>query len=95
MRADAKSIDGDDSETEINVVGKEETKVTIHDNHIVLSPDKEKERIAATVGNSMAKDITSLDLTLEILMNVDLKNHDQLDYVIGQMKQHRKKKKPY
>lgn len=36
-----------------------------------------------------------MDLTLEILMNVDLKNHDQLDYVISQMKQHRQKKKPY
>jgi len=56
MRADAKSID--DSDTEINVIAKEEeAKVTIQDNHIVLeSPDKDKERIAATatVGNSMA-----------------------------------------
>ena len=54
------------------------------------SPDKAVEGgIAATVGNSMVKDLTSLDLTLEILMNMDLKNHDQLDYVISQMKLHR------
>lgn len=37
----------------------------------------------------MALGLSQMDLTLEILMNVDLKNHDQLDYVIRQMKQHR------
>lgn len=56
MRENAKSID--DSDTEINVIGKEEeAKLTIQDNHIaVQSPDKDKERIAATVtvDNSMA-----------------------------------------
>ena len=85
MCKNVKSID--DSDTEINVIAKEEeAKVKIQDNQIVLeSTDKDKYRIdaAATFGNSMTLGLSQMDLMLEILMNMNLKNQDQFDYVIG------------
>lgn len=35
------------------------------------------------------------ELSLDILMKIDLKNQEHVDYVIKEMKQHRLQKKPY
>ena len=40
-------------------------------------------------------DYDSRELSLNILMKIDMKNQEQVEYVIEQMKAHRAQKKPY
>ena len=49
----------------------------------------------AEVENSGATEIGTGELSLDILMKIDLKNQEHVDYVIKEMKQHRLQKKPY
>lgn len=43
----------------------------------------------------MLADFKDQKLSLKILMKIDLRNQDHLDYVIKEMKSHRTQKKPY
>jgi hypothetical protein len=45
--------------------------------------------------SNMAADFKDQKLSLKILMKIDLRNQDHLDYVIKEMKSNRAMKKPY
>ena len=55
----------------------------------------EESEPAKEVERSAQDDVTSKELSLDILMRIDLNNEDQVEYVIQEMKSHRAQKKPY